>query len=30
MSEGDAESLYVVDWTPMMMNARIGPVQGQM
>jgi hypothetical protein len=29
MSEGDAENLYVVDWTPMM-NAQIGPVQGQM
>jgi hypothetical protein len=30
MSEGDAESLCVVDWTPVMMNEQIGPVKGQM
>jgi len=30
MSEGDTESLCVVNRTPVMMNAQIGPVQGQM
>lgn len=29
MPEGDAKSLYVVDWTAMV-NAQNGPVQGQM